>query len=144
VLDRDPAPLPKKGTTPIKFSPHVYSGQTTEFIRIPLGTEVGLSPGNIVLDGHPAAPSPKGAQPPIFRSSPGDDLIDWKSSVSVRPSTKSFSDFDQIWCVGRPRLDMPIRVTSTRSKSRSRSFRSCKNCTFLGLSPPPFSCGAQN
>jgi len=31
-----------------------------------------------------------------------------------------------------------------RSRSRSRSFWSSENCTFLGLSPPPFSRGAQN
>jgi len=30
-----------------------------------------------------------------------------------------------------------------RSMSRSRSLWSCKNCTFLGLSPPSFSHGAQ-
>jgi len=30
-----------------------------------LGTQVGLGPGHIVLDGDPA-PSPKGTQPPIF------------------------------------------------------------------------------
>jgi len=29
-----------------------------------LGTEVGLSPVDIVLDGDPAAPPPKGAQQP--------------------------------------------------------------------------------
>jgi len=36
-----------------------YCGQTALCIRIPLGTEVGLSPGHIVLDGDPAPP-PKG------------------------------------------------------------------------------------
>jgi len=35
---------------------------------------------------------------------------------SVRPSTKSFSHFDLIWCVGRPRPDMRISMTSTRFK----------------------------
>ena len=35
---------------------------------------------------------------------------------SVRTFTESVSDFAQIWCVGRPRPDMPTRVTSTRSK----------------------------
>jgi len=35
------------------------------YIRIPHGTEESLSLGDIVLDGDPA-PSPKGAQPPIF------------------------------------------------------------------------------
>jgi len=32
-----------------------------------LGTEVGLSPDDFVLDGDPA-PSPKGTQPPNFRT----------------------------------------------------------------------------
>jgi len=32
---------------------------------MPLGAEVGLSPGDTVLDGVPAPP-PKGTQPPIF------------------------------------------------------------------------------
>ena len=37
-------------------------------IKMSLGTEVGLSRGDIVLDGDPAAPPQKGAQqpPPIF------------------------------------------------------------------------------
>jgi len=45
-------------------------------------------------------------------------LIDWNSGVSVRSYVhkKFFSDIDQIWCVGRPRPNMPTRVTSTRSK----------------------------
>jgi len=55
--------------------------------------------------------------------------------LCVRPSVhkKSFSDFDLIWCVGRPRLDMRTSMTSTRPRSRSRSlsFWSSKNCTFF-------------
>ena len=35
----------------------VYSGQTVGWIKMKLGTEVGLGPGHIVLDGNPA-PSP--------------------------------------------------------------------------------------
>jgi len=31
-----------------------------------LGTQVGLGPGHIVLDGDPAPPPPKGHSPPIF------------------------------------------------------------------------------
>jgi len=46
VLDGDPA-LPKKGTH-TQFSAHVYCGQTAVCIRIPLGTKVGLSLGDIV------------------------------------------------------------------------------------------------
>jgi len=35
--------------------------------------------------------------------------------TSIRPQ-KSFSDFDLIWCVGRPRLDIRTNMTLTRSK----------------------------
>jgi len=54
VLGVDPAP-PKKGTAP-QFSAHVYCGQTVGCIRIPLGTDVGLSLGNTAIDGDPAPP----------------------------------------------------------------------------------------
>jgi len=44
----------------------VYCGQTVGWIKMPLGTEVGLGPGHTVLDGD-SAPSWKGAQqPPLF------------------------------------------------------------------------------
>jgi len=59
VLNVDAAPLPstKKGQTP-KFWAHFYCGQIAGYIKMPLGMEVGLSPGgDIVLDGDPA-PSP--------------------------------------------------------------------------------------
>jgi len=46
----------------------MYCGRTAGWIRMPLSMEVGLSPGDIVLDGDPASPSPKGAQPPQFLS----------------------------------------------------------------------------
>jgi len=46
-----------------QFSARVYFGQTAVCIRIPLGTEVGLSVGDIVLDGHSAASPLKGHSP---------------------------------------------------------------------------------
>ena len=33
---------------------------------MPLGTDVGLSPGDFVLDGDPVPPPKKGAEPPNF------------------------------------------------------------------------------
>jgi len=36
------------------------------WIKMPLGMEVGLGPGDFVLDGDPAAPSPKGGRAPQF------------------------------------------------------------------------------
>jgi len=53
----------KKGTAPTQFLPHVYCGQTAEWIKMHVGTEVNLSPGDVVLDGV-AAPPVKGAEPP--------------------------------------------------------------------------------
>ena len=50
----------------------------------------------------------------------GDDLVDWNSGMSVRTSTKSFSDFHLIWCVGRSRPHMRTSMTSTRSKVKVR------------------------
>jgi len=45
----------------------VYCGQTAAWIKMPLGTEVGLSPGDFVLDGDPALPPQKrGGAPPHF------------------------------------------------------------------------------
>jgi len=41
---------------------HVYCGQTAGWMKTPLGTEVHLGPGHIVLDGVPAPA--KGAQQP--------------------------------------------------------------------------------
>ena len=61
-------PLEKKRHSPLQFLAHVRCGQTDGCIKMPLGTKVGLSPGHIVLDGDPAPPARKGAQPPNFRS----------------------------------------------------------------------------
>jgi len=56
VLDGDPDPLyPKRGRSP-QFSAHVYCGQTAAWIKMPLGTEVGLIQDDIVFDADPAPP----------------------------------------------------------------------------------------
>jgi len=64
VLDEDLVPLPKSGIVP-QFSAHVCCGQTTGWIKMPLGTEVDFGPGQIVLDGDPALRK-KGVQHPHF------------------------------------------------------------------------------
>ena len=49
------------------FDPDVYCGQMAGWMKMPLGTEVDLGPGHIVLDGDKAPPPAKGAQqPPLF------------------------------------------------------------------------------
>jgi len=79
----------KTGQSP-QFSADVYCGQTAGWIKMPVGMEVGLGPGHIVLDGDPALLSPqKEAQPPIF----GPCLL-WQNG---------WMDQNATWCGGRPR-----------------------------------------
>jgi len=61
-----PSSPPLKGHFP-QFSAHVCCGQMAAWITMSLGMEVGLGPGDFVLD-RDAAPLPKrGAEPPNFR-----------------------------------------------------------------------------
>jgi len=58
--------LSPEGHSP-QFSAHVRCGQTAGWIKMPLGMEVGLGQGDIVLDGTQLPPpKKKGTQSPIF------------------------------------------------------------------------------
>jgi len=46
----------KGGTAAFQFLAHACCGQTAGWIKMSHDTEVGLSPGDIVLDGDPAPP----------------------------------------------------------------------------------------
>jgi len=48
VLDGDSATLPQRGTTPTQYSAHICYGQMAAWIKMPLGMELDLSPGNFV------------------------------------------------------------------------------------------------
>jgi len=65
VLDRNTAPPPQRGTAPTQFSAYICCGQMAAWIKMPLGMKLGLSPGDFVLDGDPALPSPKRGQSPV-------------------------------------------------------------------------------
>ena len=75
VFDGDPAPPKKRGTAP-QFSAHVYCGQTARCIRIQLGMEVGLGPGDTVLDPDPA-PRLKVAHPQFSAHICCDQMAGW-------------------------------------------------------------------
>ena len=45
----------------------VHCGQTVGGIKMKLGTQVGLGPGQTVLDGDPPPLPKRGAEPPNFR-----------------------------------------------------------------------------
>ena len=57
--------LPQRGTDP-QFSAHICCGQLVAWIKMSLGMELGLDPGNLMLDRDPDAPSPKGDRPQII------------------------------------------------------------------------------
>jgi len=58
----------KKGTpTPTQFLAHVYCGQMAGWMKTPLGTEVDLGSGHIVVDGVPAAAKGHTTSTPSFR-----------------------------------------------------------------------------
>ena len=63
VLDGDPASSAEEsGTTP-PISAHVCCGQTAGWIKIPVGRDVELGPGDIVSDRDPLK---RGTSPPLF------------------------------------------------------------------------------
>jgi len=95
VLDGDPTP--PKGAWP-QFPAHVYCGQTAGWMKIPLGTEVELSPGQIVLDGDPVPPCKRGtAAPPLF----GPCLL-WPRSPISATAELLFSRAAVLLYINRP------------------------------------------
>ena len=64
------SPPQNRGRAHPQFSAHFYCGQTAVCIRIPLGTAVCLSLGDIVLDGNTASPPVKVHSPPHFGQRP--------------------------------------------------------------------------
>ena len=86
-----PSPLPKKGRSP-QFSAHVYCGQTAGWIKMALGTEVGLRPGDFVLDGGPSYPQKKGQMAGCIKMplgtqvglSPGNFVVDGDPAPSPK------------------------------------------------------------
>jgi len=58
----------KKGTsTPTQFLAHVYCGQMLGWMKTPLGTELDLGSGHIVLDGVRALAKGARTAPPSFQ-----------------------------------------------------------------------------
>jgi len=72
VLDGE-LPPPKGHSCPSNFWPIVCCGQTAGWMKMPLGAEVGLGPGDIVLNGDPA-PLERDAAHPLF-----DPCLLWRN-----------------------------------------------------------------
>jgi len=84
-----PSPSPKRERNS-QFSFHIYCRQTAGWIKMALGTEVGLSQATFVLDGDPA-PFPKRGRTPSPISGP----------FLMRPN--GWMHQDATWYEGRPR-----------------------------------------
>ena len=85
---------PQKGAQP-HFSAHVYCDQTARWIKMPLGMEVGLGQGHIVLDGDPAPPTERGTPTPSFAIY-GRRIIRGSSLLSL----KGWMDQNATWYGG--------------------------------------------
>ena len=57
-------PQKRRRSFSAQFLAHLYCGQKVGCIKMPLRMEVGLSPGDFVLDGHPALLPKKETKPP--------------------------------------------------------------------------------
>ena len=84
----DPASPPLKGHNP-QFLSNIHCGQTTGWMKTPLGTEVDRGPGHIVLDGVRGLRE-RGTAAPSFR---GPCLL-WPNG---------WMDQNESWHAGRPR-----------------------------------------
>jgi len=105
----------------------VYCGQTVGWIKMQLGTEVGLGSGHIVLDGDPT-PLPKGAKPPpilvprlLWSNGWMDQDATWYGGRPRPRRLQFWANFDggEIWHGGSPLLhakfhphDGPIGATT--------------------------------
>ena len=96
-------PSPKRGQSraPPQFSYHLYCGQTAAWIKMPLGTGIGLGLRNIVFDVDPATPRAHSPLPNF-----GPRLL-WPNG---------WMDEDAAWYGSRPRP----RPHCTRRCPRSR------------------------
>jgi len=83
-----PSSLSPKAKRSPQFSAHICCDQMAGWIKMPLGMELGLSPGNFMLDGDPAPLPKKGGSPPIF----GPYLLQPNGCM----------DQDAVWHGGRP------------------------------------------
>ena len=59
---------PPKGHSPIEFSAYICCGQMAGWIKMPLGMEVGLGPGDFVFDGTQLPPEKRHTHPAQFLS----------------------------------------------------------------------------
>jgi len=79
-------PLPKMGAAPLsQFSTHYYCGQTAGCIKMPLGMEAGLSPGDCVTWG--TSPLPQKGWNPLPNFGPMFPCLLWPNGYMYQDAT---------------------------------------------------------
>ena len=68
-------PTSRNGTQFSNFRPLSVCGQMAGWIKMPLGSEVGLGPGDTVLGWYPTTPSQKGAQQTLAYTFPPKSIV---------------------------------------------------------------------
>jgi len=107
-----PSSPTQRGTAP-KLSANVCSGQMAGWIKMPLGMEVGLGPGDIVLDGDPSptfqpmycGQTAEWIKMPLDAEvglSPGCIVLDGDPAPPKRGIAPSIFDPCLLWSNGRP------------------------------------------
>ena len=81
---------PKWGAAP-QFLIHVCCGQTAGWMKTPLGTEVDLGPGRIVLDGVPALRKTSTAAPHLFMLVSIVNVLDNSNNCTTEQNTQTFT-----------------------------------------------------
>jgi len=135
------------------------AGQTVGWIKLPLGIEIGLGSGDIVLDGDPAPPRKGAQQPSTFRPTllwhgrPSQQLLScccsscifknslhWKAKFLILPQVKSFINYNYFAYINNVRIPGRLREavlifnphlqTFTTTLSQNPTFRTCNIFTY--------------
>jgi len=119
VFDGDPATSRKGHTHPTQFLAHVYCGQMAGWMNTPLGTEVDLGTGHIVLLDVLPAVRERGTAAPSFRpcllwprsriSATAELLYHFGSEDDGRPSSWNFKHSKFRRSIGQRRSKRVIR-----------------------------------
>ena len=151
-------PSPTRGQS-AQFSAHVYCGQTAGCIKMTLGMEVGLGPGDFVR-WKPRSPPQKRAQPPISAHFYCDQTAAWiKMPLGTDVGLDLYATLCSMWtqlhpekrhthphtifdpCLLRPNgwMDEDAAWYGSRPRPRSRFTRRGPNSRKRGTTAPLFS-----
>ena len=145
--------LPQRGTALPQFSAHICCGQMAGCIKVPLGTEVGLSPGDFLLDGDPAPPSPQIFGPCLLwpngwmhpdatwyggRSQPRGLCVRWGPSPPLPKRGRNFPIFGPCLLPPNECMDQDATWHGGRPQPRRLCVRWGRSTPQKGAQPPNF------